>query len=97
VALTTVVQVSYDSDLDHLLPLLASAVHEVPRVLSDPPCAVQLSNFAADGLELTIAFWIGDMENGTGNVRSDVNLALLRCLNEQGVEIPFPQRVVRQA
>ncbi len=61
------------------------------------PCAVQLSNFAADGLELTIVFWIGDPENGQGNVRSDVNLALLRCLGEQGVEIPFPQRVVRQA
>ena len=96
VALTTVVQVAYGTDLDRLLPLLAAAVHPVPRVLSDPPCAVQLSNFAADGLELTIVFWIGDMENGTGNVRSDVNLAVLRCLNEQGVEIPFPQRVVRQ-
>jgi small-conductance mechanosensitive channel len=29
-------------------------------------------------------------------VRSDVNLAVLRCLGEQGVEIPYPQRVVRQ-
>jgi len=97
VALTTIVQVAYGTDIDRLSPLLLTAVHAVPRVLADPPSAVQLSNFAADGLELTIAFWIGDMENGQGNVRSDVNLALLRCLNEQGVEIPFPQRVVRQA
>jgi small-conductance mechanosensitive channel len=29
-------------------------------------------------------------------VRSDVNLALLRALNAAGVEIPYPQRVVRQ-
>ena len=97
VALTTVVQVAYGSDLDSLRPLLTRAVHAVPRVLADPPSAVQLSNFAADGLELTIVFWIGDVENGQGNVRSDVNLAVLRCLSEQGVEIPFPQRVVRQA
>ena len=97
VALTTMVQVAYGSDLDRLLPLLASVVHTVPRVLADPPCAVQLSNFAADGLELTVVFWIGDVENGQGNVRSDVNLAVLRCLGEQGVEIPFPQRVVRRA
>jgi small-conductance mechanosensitive channel len=97
VALTTGVQVAYGSDLDRLLPRLASVVHAVPRVLADPACAVQLSSFAADGLELTIVFWIGDMENGQGNVRSDVNLAVLRCLGEQGVEIPFPQRVVRQA
>ncbi|MBT9455434.1 MAG: mechanosensitive ion channel protein, partial [Burkholderiaceae bacterium] len=36
-----------------------------------------------------------DPEGGQGNVRSDVNLAILACLNEQGVEIPFPQRVMR--
>jgi small-conductance mechanosensitive channel len=48
-------------------------------------------------LELTVAFWIGDPHNGEGNVRSEVNLAVLRALNEAGVEIPFPQRVVRQA
>jgi len=77
--------------------LLQSVICAVPRVLADPACAVQLSSFAADGLELTIVYWIGDVENGQGNIRSDVNLAVLRCLNEQGVEIPFPQRVVRQA
>jgi small-conductance mechanosensitive channel len=97
VALTTVVQVAYGTDLDRLLPLIAAAVHAVPRVIADPACAVQLSGFAADGLELTIVFWVADIENGQGNVRSDVNLAVLRCLNGQGVEIPFPQRVVRQA
>jgi len=56
---------------------------------------VTLSAFAPDGLELTVGFWIGDPEHGQGNVRSDVNLAILRTLNEAGVEIPFPQRDVR--
>jgi len=97
VALTTVVQVAYGSDLDRVLPALRSAVEAVPRVLADPAPAAQLSSFAADGLELTIVFWIGDMENGQGNVRSDVNLAVLRCLNQLQVEIPFPQRVIHQA
>ena len=55
---------------------------------------MQLSAFAADGLELTLSFWIADPENGQGNVRSAVNLALLRLLNERGIEIPFPQRVM---
>jgi small-conductance mechanosensitive channel len=94
VALITSVQVAYGSDLDALMPLLAAAVAEVPRVLADPAPGVQLKAFAADGLELNIVFWIGDSENGTGNVRSEVNLAILRTLNQQGVEIPFPQRVV---
>jgi small-conductance mechanosensitive channel len=38
-----------------------------------------------------------DPEKGHGGVRSGVNLALLRTLNAEGVDIPFPQRVVRQA
>jgi small-conductance mechanosensitive channel len=95
VASTTVVQVAYGSDLARVMPALQAAVAGVPRVLADPAPGVQLSNFAADGLELTIVFWIGDPENGQGNVRSDVNLAVLRCLGEMGVEIPYPQRVVR--
>jgi small-conductance mechanosensitive channel len=96
VAMTTVVQVAYGTDLDRLLPALQSSVQRVPRVLADPAPAIQLSSFAADGLELTVVFWIADLESGQANVRSDVNLAVLRCLGEHGIEIPYPQRVVRQ-
>jgi small-conductance mechanosensitive channel len=97
VLLTAVVQVAYGSDVDALIPELTALVGRVPRVLDDPGPNVQLSAFAADGLELTVNFWVGDPENGQGNVRSDVNLALLRRLNELGVEIPYPQRVLRRA
>jgi small-conductance mechanosensitive channel len=95
VAMNTLVQVAYGTDLAALMPRLEQAVAAVPRVLADPAPAVQLSQFAADGLELTIAFWIADPEKGGGGVRSDVNLAILAALESAGVEIPFPQRVMR--
>lgn len=95
VLLTTTVQVAYGTDLDVLMPRLVAAVSAVPRVLADPSPGVQLSDFAADGLQLTIPFWIADPENGQGSARSEVNLAVLRVITEMGVEIPFPQRVVR--
>jgi small-conductance mechanosensitive channel len=94
-ALSTVVQVGYDTDVDALIPQVLEAVSGIARVLADPKPSVQLSAFASDGLELTVSFWIADPENGTGGVKSDVNLALLRLFNRTGVEIPFPQRVVR--
>jgi small-conductance mechanosensitive channel len=97
VLITTLVQVAYGSDLDTLIPRLTAAVAEVPRVIDDPEPAVQLSQFAADGLELKVLFWIADPHNGQGNVMSDVNLALLRTLNALGVSIPFPQRVLHRA
>jgi small-conductance mechanosensitive channel len=93
--LTTVVQVAYGTDIEALIPRLRALVSEVPRVLRDPAPGVNLTAFAADGLELTIGFWIGDPENGQVNVRSDVNRAVLREFTALGIEIPYPQRVVR--
>ena len=96
VSINTVVQVAYGTDLDTLMPRIVQAVAQVPRVIAAPVPNVLLSNFAADGLELTVAFWIDDLDNGQQSARSMVNLALLRLFNEMGVEIPYPQRVVRQ-
>lgn len=94
VLLSTVVQVSYDCDVEAVMQALMEAAKGVPRVLSDPGPSVQLSQFASDGLELTIYFWIMDPENGSGGVRSEVNLAILRTLKRLEVEIPYPQRVM---
>jgi small-conductance mechanosensitive channel len=96
VALSTVLLVPYGTDLDVLLPQLTDAVRGIPRVLEDPAPSVQLTQFATDGLELTVGFWISDPENGQGGVRSDVNLSLLRKLNQLGIGIPLPQRVMHQ-
>ena len=95
VQMSTIVLVAYGTDLDTLMPRLCAALLAVPRVVAEPEPVVLLSAFATDGLELTLAFWIADPHNGQSNVRSAVNLALLRVLNEAGIEIPFPQRVMR--
>ena len=92
--LSTVVQVGYGTDVEALMPKLIAAVAQVPRVLADPGPGARLSAFADSGLELTVVFWIADPENGQVNAVGDVNLAILRLLNAEGVEIPFPQRVV---
>ncbi|CAM5795960.1 mechanosensitive ion channel family protein [Rhizobacter fulvus] len=94
IALNSAVQVAYGTDIRALQPKLEAAMRAVPRVLEQPGPAVHLSEFAADGINLNLAFWIGDPENGQGNVRSDVNLAVLDLLAAEGVEIPFPQRVM---
>lgn len=94
VLLQTHVQVAYGTDVHSLRAKLEAAVREVPRVLSDPGPGVQLAEFAADGMNLNVLFWILDPENGQGNVRSEVNLAVLALLNAEGVTIPFPQRVL---
>ena len=96
VSINSTVQVAYGTDVRALQPKLEAAVRAVPRVLADPAPAAQLAEFAADGINLNISFWVNDPENGQGNVRSEVNLAVLDLLNAEGIEIPFPQRVMHE-
>ncbi len=88
------IAVGYDSDVEQVMALLLQAALSQPRVLRDPAPAISLANFGADGLEFTVGYWINDLENGQGNLRSDINLAILRALRTHGIDIPYPQRVV---
>jgi small-conductance mechanosensitive channel len=94
VMLNSVVQVAYGTDIEALIPQLVDAMATVPLVLQDPGPGVGLRAFADNGLELVLVFWIEDPSEGLGNVRSDINRAVLIKLNELGIEIPYPQRVV---
>ena len=92
VAQTTQVLVAYDSDARQVMELLKAAALAQPRVLKDPAPSVQLSQFATDGLEFTLVYWINDLPNGQGNLRSDVNLAVLQALRGHGIAISAPAR-----
>ena len=91
---STVISVAYDSDVDLVMRLLKQATLNHQRVLRDPEPSVALSNFGADGLEFTVGYWIADPENGSLNLKSLINLDILRSLRQNEVEIPYPQRVV---
>lgn len=92
--LSTDVAVGYDSDVDLVQELLVDAAIRTQRVLADPPPSCRLAAFGADGLEFRVLFWIDDPQNGQLNVRSDVNLRILKALREANIDIPYPQRVV---
>jgi len=92
--MSTVVGVSYDSDVALVQRLLVEAASAHARVLTEPAPSAALSAFGADGLEFTLGYWIADPENGQLNIRSAINLSILEAFRANGVEIPFPQRVV---
>ena len=91
---STVVSVGYDSDVEQVMRLLTEAAIGQQRVLSDPGPGVNLTNFGADGLEFTLNYWMTDPENGQQNLRSLINLAILKSLRDHHIEIPYPQRVI---
>jgi small-conductance mechanosensitive channel len=91
---STMVSVAYDSDVDLVMRLLADSALVQERVLRDPAPGVNLTNFGTDGLEFTLNYWMIDPENGQQNLRSLINLGILKALRDNGIEIPYPQRVV---
>lgn len=93
---STTVSVGYESDVELVTRLLLQAASMQERVLQEPGPAVALMNFGADGLEFRLGYWIRDPENGSDNLRSQINLAILQLMRENQIEIPFPQRVIHQ-
>ena len=91
------VQISYESDLDLAMKLLEQIALSEPRVLrgSGNAPAVLLLRFAESGIDLELGVWINDPENGQGNLRSILNLAIWRTFKEHGIAIPYPRRDVR--
>lgn len=94
VLISTEVAVGYDSDVARVQEVLLAAARGAKRVIEEPGPSVQLKAFGADGLEFVLQFWIGDPQNGQGNVKSEVNLRILDGLRAAGIEIPYPQRVM---
>jgi small-conductance mechanosensitive channel len=95
VLVKTKVQVAYGTDVRALKGRLEEAIAGVERVLAEPGPGVSIEGFGADGIDLEIAFWIVDPQNGQGNVKSEVHFVILATLERLGVEIPYPQREVR--
>lgn len=74
---------------DHL-----ACAHVSARVLQQPEPSVRLLQFAENGMRLQLRVWIGDMENGSGSVRSEINLAIWRSFKANGITMPYPQREI---
>jgi small-conductance mechanosensitive channel len=95
VAIAMSVQVSYDADLDLAMRLMVEVGRRNARVLADPPPAVLIKAFADNGIELELAVWVEDPEQGKTNLRSDIYYGIWREFKAHGIVIPFPQREVR--
>ena len=63
-------------------------------MLKDPAPVAYLVNFAPDGLEFSLNFWVADPAKGQVNVKSAINISILEGLRAAGIDIPNPQRVV---
>ena len=88
-------RVSFDSDLDKVMPLLLELGRQHPRVVADPAPFAMVTGFSDYGVNIDLGVWVDDPEKGTGDVRSDISRTILKAFREHGIEIPYPHREVR--
>ena len=91
------VGVSYGSDIHKVMELMIQAARSIDRVLDDPRPVCQLKNFGDSSIDMELRIWIQDPQNGVANVSSAVRVAIWDAFKANGIEIPFPQRVVHMA
>lgn len=95
IRLGVTLQVDYKTDIDQAIAILEDAARAHPRVLADPAPTGFLASFGDSGINLELGFWIADPQEGSLNVRSDIQRDVLRRFRSRGIEIPYPQREVR--
>jgi small-conductance mechanosensitive channel len=88
------VQISYGDDPEAAMAIMLEAGKAHPRALNDPAPVVRLMEFADSGIALELRVWMVDPQEGVGNIKSDINLAIWHGFKEAGITIPFPQRDV---
>ncbi|KNX40216.1 putative MscS family protein.1 precursor [Roseovarius tolerans] len=88
--------VSYDTDINRIPALIEPAVAALDFVLTEgaraPEC--ELKAFADSGVDFSVEYWVEGIEDVTGKYQSDVLFAIWNALKAEGIEIPFPQRVL---
>ena len=89
------IQVAYATDLTRAMNIMREAAAAQKRVGSNPPPSALLLGFGDNGINLRVGFWVNDPENGFGGLFSDILLTIWQRFNEEGIELPFPQREVR--
>jgi small-conductance mechanosensitive channel len=86
--------VAYGSDMEKVQKLLKETVKAVPRVLEVPGPNVFIKEFGESAVTFLVRIWSNDPEAGVANLKGAINMAIWKALQENGIEIPFPQRVV---
>lgn len=89
------VQIGYECDVERAMAIMVAAARAQPRVLAEPAPMAFLLAFADSGINLEVGFWIADPQEGTGGIRSAINLTIWREFQAAGITIPYPQREVR--
>ena len=88
--------VSYDTDLDSLEGILMPAILNYDQLLRTPEEPdLEFRKFEDHGIKMAIEFWADGVDDGPNKFTSDIGFIIWRTLKANNIQMPLPQRVVR--
>jgi small-conductance mechanosensitive channel len=95
-ARTVTVEASYAHPPLLVTRILTEAASAVPGVAQHPPPAALVHEFKESGIEYKVRFWLTDFAR-RDRIAGEVSAYIWYAFKRNGIEIPYPQRVVHQA
>jgi len=87
-----IVGIGYGSSIDAAFAALMKLAEEDKRVLADPAPQVSVRALADSSVNIGLRFWVNSADYW--QTLFDFNKAVKETLDANGIEIPFPQRVI---
>ncbi|MEZ4816163.1 MAG: mechanosensitive ion channel [Bdellovibrionota bacterium] len=98
VYMSIAVGVAYESDLQKVEKILLEMPKGVSQVIENLPSRVFLSNFGDSSVDLSLSFAVELYSPADRDIiTSEVRKKIFSAFTEQGVVIPFPQRVLHSS
>lgn len=87
--------VSYDTDINTVPAIIEAAVAKLDFVLDDPDGPdCELRGFGDSGIDFAVEFWVNGIDDGKNKFTPKVLFVVWNALKDNGIEIPYPHRVV---
>jgi MscS family membrane protein len=83
--------VAYGSDVDQVVELLERVASEHDTVCKEPNPRVRMRGFGDSSLDFELLCWVNHPAD-RGSVTHELYMHIYKELNNEGIEIPFPQR-----
>lgn len=87
------VGVDYSSDIHKAMQIMQTVAEQHSHVLEKPKPFVRLVDFGNSSVDLNLMFWSDEVFR-VENVKSEMRIRIFDLFAQNGITIPFPQRVV---
>lgn len=92
VRISVPVGVGYTSDPEQVRSILLQAATEHRDVLKDPKPDVIFTDYGDNSINFTLRVWTADRAHTPLVLKSELYFTLFKLFQQQGIELPFPQR-----